>query len=129
MPDAYVIIKNNTAEITLPAGVTVNVKAKTNSSSAQTVTVTSTDGSVNLQFSGAGERNASAGQSTITGQSQVTATFQYSDSNGVSQPSRLNSGGPYQIGSYNLMVIVAENGDDSDYNDAILEFSWYTPKW
>ncbi|MFF2618024.1 hypothetical protein [Kitasatospora sp. NPDC058046] len=26
------------------------------------------------------------------------------------------------------MVLVAENGDDADYNDTILEFSWYTPK-
>jgi len=41
---------------------------------------------------------------------------------------KLNTGGPYLIGSYNLLIIVAENGDDSDYNDAILEFSWTTPK-
>lgn len=43
-------------------------------------------------------------------------------------PSALNSGGPYRVGQYNLMVVVAENGDDVDYDDAVLEFSWYTPR-
>ncbi|MFF0561331.1 fucose-binding lectin II [Streptomyces sp. NPDC004266] len=44
------------------------------------------------------------------------------------QPSKLNCGGPYDIGTYNLMVVVAENGDDGDYNDSILELSRHTSK-
>ncbi|GAB2699114.1 fucose-binding lectin II [Kitasatospora kifunensis] len=128
MSDAYAYISGNKAEISLPAGAKVTVKAKTNSTFTQTVKVTSKDGSVDLLFTGSGERNTFAGQETITGPSQLVATFEYSESDGSVKPSKLNSGGPYQIGAYNLMVIVAENGDDADYNDAILEFSWYTPK-
>ncbi len=45
----------------------------------------------------------------------------------MAQARQLKSGGPYTIGNYNLMVIVAENGDDGDDNDSILEFSWSTP--
>ncbi|MEU2253872.1 fucose-binding lectin II [Nocardia xishanensis] len=37
----------------------------------------------------------------------------------------MKRGGPYAIGSYHLLVLVAENGNDADYNDAIVEFSWY----
>ncbi|MFE7637640.1 fucose-binding lectin II [Kitasatospora sp. NPDC057518] len=128
MSDAYVLVKGNTAEISLPAGAQVTVKAKTNSSSAQKVRLTNQDGTVGLEFVGAGERNTVIGQETITGQAGLTAVFEFSEGDGVFKPSRLNSGGPYEIGAYNLMVLVAENGDDADYNDTILEFSWYTPK-
>ncbi|WP_331772745.1 fucose-binding lectin II (plasmid) [Embleya sp. NBC_00888] len=126
MSDAYVLVSGNKAEITLPAGVSVTVKAKTNSRSTQTVKVTG-DAGTDLTFGGSGETNTVIGQTTLTGQTKVTALFQYGDG-GAAKPSSLNSGGPYAIGSYNLLVIVAENGDDSDYNDAILEFGWYTPK-
>ncbi|MGK4582203.1 fucose-binding lectin II [Kitasatospora sp. HPMI-4] len=128
MSDAYVFVKGNAAEISLPDGATVNVKVKTNSSSPQTVKLTSKDGEVDQVFTGSGERNAVAGQTTITGQRQIFATFEYSAADGQASPGKLNSGGPYEIGTYNLMVIVGENGDDADYNDAILEFSWHTPK-
>ncbi|MFF2117053.1 fucose-binding lectin II [Kitasatospora sp. NPDC058184] len=128
MSDAYVLVKGNTAEISLPAGAQVTVKAKTNSSNVQKVQLTSKDGVVDLAFSGTGERNAVIGQQTITGQAGLTATFEFASAEGDFRPSKLNSGGPYEIGAYNLMVLVAENGDDADYNDTILEFSWYTPK-
>ncbi|WP_181799525.1 fucose-binding lectin II [Kitasatospora acidiphila] len=128
MSDAYVYVNGNKAEISLPAGARITVKAKTNSSLVQKVSVTSKDRAVDYQFTGTGERNTVSGQETFTGPSQLSATFEYSDSAGVFKPSKLNSGGPYDIGSYHLMVIVAENGDDSDYNDAILEFSWHTPR-
>ncbi|MFB7666428.1 fucose-binding lectin II [Kitasatospora sp. NPDC056138] len=128
MSDAYVLLNGNTAEINLPAGTQVIVKAKSNSRFTQKLAVTSKDGGADYLFTGNGEHNAVIGQATITGVSQLQATFEYGDDGGAFRPSRLNSGGPYEIGSYNLMVIVAENGDDSDYNDAILEFSWYTPK-
>ncbi|MFI5617927.1 fucose-binding lectin II [Streptomyces sp. NPDC051567] len=127
MADAHILIKGNTAQIGLPGGLPVHVKAKTSSRFIQTVKVTSADGSVDLRFTGSGER-VSIGDATITGQSQITATFEYNDSDGTTRPSALRSGGPYQIGSYNLMVVVAENGDDTDYNDSLLEFSWHTPR-
>ncbi|MFD7579031.1 fucose-binding lectin II [Kitasatospora sp. NPDC059817] len=128
MSDAYTFTKGNQAEITLPAGVQITVKAKTNSALLQSVKLTSKDGQLDQQFTGTGEHNTVIGQTTITDVSQLVATFEYGESDGALKPSSLNSGGPYEIGAYNLMVIVAENGDDSDYNDTILEFSWYTPK-
>ncbi|MFF3005041.1 fucose-binding lectin II [Kitasatospora sp. NPDC057940] len=128
MTDAYTFIKGNQAEIALPAGAQVAVKVKTNSKLLQSVKLTSKDGQVDQLFTGTGERNNIIGQTTLTGVSQLVATFEYGESEGALKPSRLNSGGPYDIGAYNLMVIVAENGDDADYNDTILEFSWYTPK-
>ncbi|MFF2618025.1 hypothetical protein [Kitasatospora sp. NPDC058046] len=94
MSDAYVLVKGKTAEISLPAGAQVTVKAKTNSSSAQKVRLTSQDGTVGLEFVGAGERNTVIGQETITGQAGLTAVFEFSEGDGVFKPSRLNSGGP-----------------------------------
>ncbi|MFD4657845.1 fucose-binding lectin II [Kitasatospora sp. NPDC058444] len=128
MSDAYVFVKDNTAEISLPAGAQVTVKAKTNSSTTQQVRITGQDSGVDLLFSGTGERNTVIGQQTITGQAGLKAVFEFDGADGAFKPSKLNSGGPYEIGAYNLMVIVAENGDDADYNDTILEFSWYTSK-
>ncbi|MFJ7277595.1 fucose-binding lectin II [Kitasatospora sp. NPDC098663] len=125
---AYTYTKVNTAEISLPAGVTVQVKAKSNSKLTQKVTLKSKDGSVDTVFSGTGEKNAQLGETTITtGESFLLhAVFEFAGDDGVFQPSKLNSGGPYEIGRYNMLVVVAENGDDSDYNDTILEFSWNT---
>ncbi|WP_049650879.1 fucose-binding lectin II [Kitasatospora sp. MY 5-36] len=128
MSDAYVFAKGNTAEISLPAGAQVAVKAKTNSSNVQKVQLTSKDGVVDLAFSGTGEGNAPIGQSTVTGPAVLTAAFEFAAADGDFKPSKLNSGGPYTIGAYNLAVVVAENGDDADYNDTVLEFSWHTPK-
>ena len=121
-------VQGNTAQVSLPTATTVTVRAKTNSSLTQTVTVTSPDGTVNLQFTGTGEHSTPIGNATITGQSQVTATFAYTDASGNTIASKLNTGGPYTIGAYNQLLVVAENGDDTDYNDAIIEFSWTTPR-
>ncbi|MFE7532543.1 fucose-binding lectin II [Kitasatospora sp. NPDC057542] len=128
MSDAYVYVKDNTAEISLPADAKVTVKAKTNSSSTQQVRLTGKDGTVDLLFSGTGEHNTAIGQETITGPAVLTAVFEFAAADGAFRPSKLNSGGPYAIGNYNLLVVVAENGDDADYNDTILEFSWHTPR-
>ncbi|WP_073787936.1 fucose-binding lectin II [Streptomyces uncialis] len=70
------------------------------------------------------------GTTTLTrpNSSPLQGTFTYSDGGESGKPSKLNNGGPYSIGTYNMLIIVAENGDDSDYNDAIIEFSWHTPR-
>ncbi|MEU5216797.1 fucose-binding lectin II [Streptomyces sp. NPDC020807] len=127
MADAYVLVNGNKAEINLPADAQITVTAKTNSRLPQKVALTSQDGTVNHLFTGSGEANTVIGQATFTGASRLGATFEFSPSGSFS-PSKLNSGGPYELGTYNVLLIVAENGDDSDYNDSILEFSWYTPK-
>ncbi|AGP35920.1 hypothetical protein SCE1572_16265 [Sorangium cellulosum So0157-2] len=108
---------------------TVTIKVTTNSRHTQRITVTRND-EVLCVFAGSGERNAMTGQSTIVANSRakLQAKFEYqTDINAEWRKShQLKSGGPYAIGSYNLLVIVAENGDDSDYNDSVLEFSWST---
>ncbi|WP_437727570.1 fucose-binding lectin II [Sorangium sp. So ce861] len=124
-------LNGNTCEIDeLPDGVTVTIKVTTNSRHTQRITVARND-EVLCVFAGSGERNAMTGQSTIVAnsRSKLQARFEYqTDINADWIKSRqLKSGGPYTIGSYNLLVIVAENGDDSDYNDSVLELSWSTP--
>ncbi|MFF3959640.1 fucose-binding lectin II [Streptomyces sp. NPDC001890] len=121
----YAFVKENRAEISLPAGLDVHVKAKSNSRVTQLVTVKGLD--EELQFTGSGERNSNLGETKITTTGNLLhATFEYSNGDGVLTPSKLNTGGPYEIGNYNILVVVAENGDDSDYNDTILELSWHT---
>ncbi|WP_438003876.1 fucose-binding lectin II [Sorangium sp. So ce321] len=125
-------LNGNTCEIDeLPDGVTVTIKVTTNSRHTQKVTVTRNDEVLSV-FAGSGERNAMTGQSTIVASSRakLQAKFEYqTDINAEWRKSTdLKSGGPYAVGNYNLLVVVAENGDDSDYNDSIVEFSWITPK-
>ncbi|MET8544746.1 hypothetical protein ABZW03_29495, partial [Kitasatospora sp. NPDC004799] len=110
MSDAYVFVRGNTAEISLPAAAEITVKAKTNASFAQQVKITSKDGGVDLSFSGSGERNTVIGQSTITGPALLTATFEYAEADGAFRPSTLNSGGPYAIGAYNLLEAAQHPG-------------------
>eukprot|EP00026_Physarum_polycephalum_P018987 Phypoly_transcript_20800.p1 GENE.Phypoly_transcript_20800~~Phypoly_transcript_20800.p1 ORF type:complete len:204 (+),score=23.23 Phypoly_transcript_20800:33-614(+) len=126
---ASATVNVNKAEIKLPK-VPINVRVRTNSSFLQKVKVQSASKNIDTTFSGKGENNLSAGVQNFTGDGTViTAVFDYVDNSGKTVPSQaLNAGGPYNIGSYNLLVIVAENGDDADFNDAILEFSWKTPK-
>lgn len=115
----------------LPDGVFVAVKAATNSRYTQRVTLVRND-EVLCSFTGSGERNAMTGQSIIVGnaRAKLLAKFEYrTDINGEwIQSSQLKAGGPYTVGSYNVLVVVAENGDDNDCNDSILEFSWITPR-
>ncbi|XXY51802.1 fucose-binding lectin II [Sorangium sp. So ce269] len=125
-------LNGNTCEINeLPDGVTVTIRVTTNSRHTQKVTVTRNDEVLSV-FAGSGERNAMTGQSTIVASSRakLQAKFEYQTDINAEwlRSSQLKSGGPYTIGNYNLLVIVAENGDDSDYNDSIVEFSWITPK-
>jgi hypothetical protein len=125
-------LNGNTCEIDeLPDGVTVTVKVTTNSRNTQRITVTRND-EVLCVFAGSGERNAMTGQSTIVAnaRAKLRVKFEYqTDMNAEWLKSRqLKSGGPYTIGDYNLLVIVAENGDDSDYNDSVFELSWNTPR-
>ncbi|MGW4287798.1 fucose-binding lectin II [Streptomyces sp. NPDC004673] len=123
---AYASVKGNEAEVSLPAGASVQVRVKTNAKVTQRVRLVGQD--VDQEFTGAGEGNTIIGETVFTpsGKSPLTAVFEYAGDDGVFKPSSLNRGGPYEIGKYNLLIAVAENGDDSDYNDAVLEFSWYT---
>ena len=104
----------------------MTVKVKTNSSTEQHVllNIDSTETSVE----GSGERKTLKSFSLDPSASKMTATFTHGDKSARKPAKGLNSGGPYQIGQYRLMVVVAENGDDSDYNDAILEIKGNVPR-
>jgi hypothetical protein len=124
----YVSVGGNVARIVSPPETAIRVIAKTNSPLAQQVTIT--DGNeVNITYTGSGQNNTIIGQSTFStrGDSILTAMFTYQPTGNQGWlNSGLKSGGPYTIGNYNILAIVAENGDDADYNDCILEFSWRT---
>lgn len=104
----------------------MTVEVKTNSSTEQHVllNIDSTETSVE----GSGERKTLKSFSLDPSASKMTATFTHGDKSARKPAKGLNSGGPYQIGQYRLMVVVAENGDDSDYNDAILEIKGNVPR-
>eukprot|EP00026_Physarum_polycephalum_P020667 Phypoly_transcript_23403.p1 GENE.Phypoly_transcript_23403~~Phypoly_transcript_23403.p1 ORF type:complete len:123 (+),score=15.64 Phypoly_transcript_23403:144-512(+) len=119
---SHVSINQNVAEVFLAAGTTTTVTVKTNSPAVQKVELTGPG--VDHKFSGAGE-NTLIGQCQLTGAGPFYATFSF-QKGGQSFPSMLQSGGPYVINEYHALIVVAENGDDSDFNDAILQFEWRT---
>ena len=127
MSAAYALVNGNVGTIYLPPNTPVSVLAKTNASAVQGIAIT--DGnSVNLSYSGSGQHNTVIGQSSVSTSSPLTVTFTYQDPTGATRNSQLSQGGPYVIGSTNMIVVVAENGDDMDFNDCVLQFSWRTPQ-
>lgn len=71
------------------------------------------------QITGEGHKTAAA--PLPQGTKNVVLTFAF-DKEGQKVASQLTSGGPYDIGKLQLVVVVAENGDDADYNDAVVQF-------
>nr|WP_294529774.1 fucose-binding lectin II [uncultured Rhodopila sp.] len=123
MSDAAINIDGNTAVISLPPETPVSVRAKTNSPLQQRITLVQAGNGQQIEtFSGSGER-ATIGGTEIRGQTKIRATFE-SQTNGQWTKSRVQAGGPYTIGNYNLIVVASESGDDADNNDSILELSW-----
>jgi hypothetical protein len=123
MSGTAIRIDGNAANISLPSGKVITAKGKTNSPLQQRISLTQAQNGQEIgTFSGSGERTV-IGQMDISGQSNIRAIFE-SQINGQWSKSRLQSGGPYVIGKYNLIVVVSESGDDTDYNDSILELSW-----
>jgi|SRR5271157_1244554 len=116
-----IVLNGNVAILDIPINTPLTITAKSNSPTNQVVTIKD-GGSVNLMFSGSGERKL-IGQAAVRSRAPLTATFQYSSQGGLASP-KLNSGGPYSIGKNNFAVVVAENGDDNDYNDCILQIDW-----
>jgi Fucose-binding lectin II (PA-IIL) len=123
---ADVVISGNLATINLVGATAVSVNAKTNSALTQQVTLTDKSGAINFVFTGSGEHNTTIGMATFDVNSIMQASFVYAKPDGTWANSALRSGGPYAVGSLNMIVIVAENGDDTDYNDCVLQFNWRT---
>ncbi|OAA34127.1 Calcium-mediated lectin [Metarhizium rileyi] len=118
----------NVAEINLGGDwASQSLKLKTNSKFVQNVRIKVDD--QEFEASGSGEGNNLIFQRKLDAPCKnISATFEYQTENGEKRQSKLNSGGPYDIGSYKLLVVVAENGDDADYNDAVFEISGYSKR-
>jgi hypothetical protein len=126
---ATISTNKNEATITFAPGAAkgMTVLVKTNSSTEQHIQL-NIDGT-ETSVVGSGERNTILKSIPLDPSvSKVTATFSYDDKSARKPSAGLNSGGPYAIGAYRTMVIVAENGDDADYNDAIVEINGYAPR-
>ncbi|WP_375494507.1 fucose-binding lectin II [uncultured Nostoc sp.] len=112
---------NEIAKIGLPNNVSVSGTITAHSSFTQKVTLF-TDSQELYVFEGRGERVLIGSlQNQFDSPFQVKVEHQEGDK---WLGSSLRTGGPYSIGSSNFLIVVAESGDDSDYNDIVVQFSW-----
>jgi hypothetical protein len=117
--------------VALPPGTSVYITAFTNAAYLQKATITPPAGPA-VVWQGAGEGNRQIGQQIITtaagSQNQnYTVAVQYSTNNGASwQDSSLLPGGA-TLGTMNLSVVLSEDHADRDFNDAVVQFMWWTP--
>lgn len=111
----------------LPLGA-ATVDVKTNSSFNHKVTITRKAGPT-IEVTGTGER-AFLLRSTIlsgSGLDELTIVVE-TEKDGGWVRSQLRSGGPYEIGTLSMLVVVAEAGDDNDFNDVIVTLNWRLPR-
>jgi len=115
---ATIYIDENVATIDFPNNWATNValEVKSNSSFDQHVEL-DIDGTKKT-VKGTGERASLETISVPEGTSRLVATFTYG---GDKKPSELQHGGPWDIGVMKLLMVVAENGDDKDFNDTVLQ--------
>ena len=91
-----------------------------NSSRKQIISAKVDDGSATEhQITGGGTKN----QAVVLPKSakKVVLTLSY-ESDCKKNPSELKTGGPYFFGLVQIAAVTAENGDDTDYNDAVVQF-------
>jgi hypothetical protein len=111
-------VSKNVATIDFPKGWATNVavEVKSNSSFDQHVEL-DIDGSKKT-VKGTGEQQSLETISVPEGTSKLVATFSYGKDK---KPSELQHGGPWDIGVMQLLMVLAENGDDEDFNDVVLQ--------
>ncbi|BAY19293.1 hypothetical protein NIES2109_48890 [Nostoc sp. HK-01] len=123
MPTANIVVNNQVAEVYFPTDSNVSATVTSHSQLTQRVTFF-TDSQELYKFEGSGEKQLLGSvQNRFDSPFKIKVESQ-GDGNWVS--SDLRTGGPYQIGSTNFLIVVAENGDDTDYNDTVIQFSWKT---
>jgi hypothetical protein len=119
MPQTPTIsVSQNVATISLPKGWATNVavEVKSNSSLDQHVEL-DIDGTKKT-IKGTGEQASLETLSLPEGTSKLVATFSHGSDK---KPSELQHGGPWDIGTMQLLMVLAENGDDEDFNDVVLQ--------
>lgn len=119
--------------IYLPLSTYINVLGFTNASFLQQVTIVEENGTSHT-MTGSGEhntpmQNGSFGIQTPATSSNpmgytVTVTIE-SQSSGTWNPSNVTSG-KTSLMYYNIALVVSEDDTDQDWNDAVVQFCWWT---
>jgi hypothetical protein len=123
MPNSYTLIE-------LPLNTNVSVTCTSNSAAEQRVTITQADGTTNTA-TGSGENVPMQGGafSIQTPQSAPNDTYTVtvdieSNASGSWSPSQVFNGGYFFL-TYALQLVVSEDSVDRDFNDAVVQFSWW----
>lgn len=129
LSSATLATDKNVATITMEPGVArrFGFEVKSNSSTGQHVLI-NIDGEETLVV-GSGEDTSLKAFAALPREAiNITATFSHGNDKSALKPAkRLVAGGPCSTGQYVTMAVVAENGDDEDHNDAVLEIRGYVP--
>lgn len=125
---------SDSVNVYLPLNTYVSVRGFTNAAFLQQATVIQEDGTQTV-MSGSGEHNAPMENGDFSIQTpdsssspagyKVTITIE-SQQSGTWQPSSVTSG-QISVMYYNTAVVVSEDYQDQDWNDAVVQFSWWTP--
>jgi hypothetical protein len=125
----------NIAAIYLPLNTFVSVQCFTNARFQQRVTITPETGNARV-LTGSGEHNAPMpnGNFSITtpGASvnplgyKVKISVESSSASGQWAPSQVSQGS-CAVMYYSLAMVVSEDYVDQDWNDAVVQFSWWIP--
>lgn len=124
----------DTSTIYLPVSTAIHVRAFTNAGFTQKVTITQENGTVTT-LEGSGERdhpmpngdfwfNTPASTNSPLGY-KVTIEVQ-SYYNNAWQPSQVSSAS-CGVMYYSLAMVVSEDYVDNDWNDGVVQFTWWTP--
>mgnify|MGYP006184278371 CR=1 FL=1 len=125
----------NTAVVYLPLGTFVSVACFTNASFNQRVTITPETGNPTV-LTGSGEHNApmpgGAFSLTTPNSSQSPMGYKMTIAVESQQPNGQWAGSQVSQGScsvmyYSLALVVSEDYVDQDWNDAVVQFSWWIP--
>ncbi|MCG8370345.1 MAG: fucose-binding lectin II [Proteobacteria bacterium] len=125
---------SDSVTVYLPLNTYVSVSGFTNAAFPQQATVVQEDGSQTV-MSGSGEHNTPMKNGAFSIQTpasssspagyKVTVTIE-SQQGGTWQPSKVISG-KISVMYYNTAVVVSEDYQDQDWNDAVVQFVWWTP--
>jgi Fucose-binding lectin II (PA-IIL) len=125
----------NTATIYLPLNTFVSVACFTNASFDQRVTITPETGNPSV-LTGRGEHNApmpggsfsltTSGTSRSPNGYRVVVSVESQQPNGRWEPSQVSQGS-CSVMYYSLAMVVSEDYVDQDWNDAVVQFSWWAP--
>ncbi len=123
-----------TVNVYLPLNTYVSIYGFTNAGYSQQVTLTEESGSTHV-LTGQGEHNTPMNPPTLAIQTPPTSnnpgmgyqiTVKIEHFVGSWQPSKVISG-RVSVMYFNEIVVVSEDSVDEDFNDAVVQFAWWTP--